>query len=299
MLPSRPLTRALSQLHSNEEIARALNSMQPLLHQHKLQWQDHGRHPDCQFTSFIHASKKTIPAMAEIMDVRRACKNWLLAHPPPLVVSLTDWHGQTNLFGYWDNNRKQGNEHSLRGLAGAFATRINVIVVMTTGYHIKQYNPPENIQHLQEVWLIFLDLENTLHYLSTIPDMALSIPPPPPSTTRGANGNSARSRRATGSSEPINDPALAVGSSSRAGHSVPAMQTPNASQGASQDSQPIIEDIFENIQHVQGDFVYRLIQNGTLKFLHQIYKAGTLWTPRDYRIQRTSPSEEAYKEFTE
>ena len=129
--------------------------------------------------------------------------------------------------------------------------------------------------------------------------MSLSIPPPPPSTTREANGNSARSRRATGFSEPINDPARTVGSSSRAVHSVPEMQTPNTPQGASQDSQPIIEDIFENIQHVQGDFVYRLIQNGALKFLQQIYKAGTLWTPRDYRIQRTSPSEEDYKEFTE
>ena len=68
---SRPLTRAISQLHSNEEITRALNSIQPLFHQDKLQWQDHGRRPDCQFTSFIHASKKTIPVMAEIMDVRR------------------------------------------------------------------------------------------------------------------------------------------------------------------------------------------------------------------------------------
>ena len=44
--------------------------------------------------------------------------------------------------------------------------------------------------------------------------------------------------------------------------------------------------------------MYRLIQNGALKFLQQIYKAGALWTPRDCRIQRTSPGEEAYKEFT-
>jgi hypothetical protein len=47
---------------------------------------------------------------------------------------------------------------------------------------------------------------------------------------------------------------------------------------------------------VQGDFVHRLIQNGALKFLQQIYKTGTLWKPRDYRIQRTSPTEEAYKD---
>jgi hypothetical protein len=233
------------------------------------------------------------------MAFRKACKNWLLAHPPPLVVSATDWRHQIMSFGFGETKiRKQGNEHSLRGLAGAFSTRINVIVVTTSGHHIQQYNPPENIQHLQELWLIYMDLENTRHYLSTIPDMALSIPPPPPPTRRGANGNPARSRRATGSSESINDPALAVGSSSRVVDSVPARQTPSATQGASQDSQPIIEDIFANINHVQGDFVHRLIQNGALKFLQQIYKTGTLWKPRDCRIQRTSPTEEAYKEFT-
>jgi hypothetical protein len=32
---------------------------------------------------------------------------------------------------------------------------------------------------------------------------------------------------------------------------------------------PIIEDIFTTIHHVQGDFVHRLVQNGTLKFLEQ------------------------------
>jgi hypothetical protein len=48
----------------------------------------------------------------------------------------------------------------------------------------------------------------------------------------------------------------------------------------------------------QDDFVHRLIQNGTLKFLQQTYKSETLWTPRDCRILRTSPSEESYKEFT-
>jgi hypothetical protein len=40
------------------------------------------------------------------------------------------------------------------------------------------------------------------------------------------------------------------------------MQTPSASQGASQDSQAFIEDIFADINHVQGDFVHR--QNSTL-----------------------------------
>jgi len=48
-------------------------------------------------------------------------------------------------FGFSDINfRKQGNEHSLRGLAGAFTTRINVIIVTTSGHHIVQHNPPDN-----------------------------------------------------------------------------------------------------------------------------------------------------------
>jgi hypothetical protein len=156
-------------------------------------------------------------------------------------------------FGYGDTKfRKQGNEHSLCGLSGAFSTRINVIVVTTSGHHIQQYNPPVNIQYPQELWLIYMDLENTCHYLSTIPlpDMDLSIPPPPPTTKRGANGHQTRSRRVTCSSESINDPALPVGSSSRVTDSVPARQTPRATQGASQDSQPIMEDIFANINHV-------------------------------------------------
>jgi hypothetical protein len=117
------------------------------------------------------------------MEVRKACKNWLLAYPSPLVESVTNWRDQTMPFGFGTINiRKQGNEHSLCGLAGAFSSRINVIVVMTSGHHIQQYTPPENIQHLQELWLIYMDLENTRHYLSTIPDMTLSIPPPPPPT---------------------------------------------------------------------------------------------------------------------
>ncbi len=51
---TRSCTRALLRIHQNEKIARALQSTQPLLDQHKFQWHDHGRHPDCQFTSSIH-----------------------------------------------------------------------------------------------------------------------------------------------------------------------------------------------------------------------------------------------------
>jgi hypothetical protein len=83
------------------------------------------------------------------------------------------------------------------------------------------------------VWLIYMDLENTSHYVSTIPDLALSIPPPPPLTTRSVNGNSARTRRTISSMELINDHTPAVGSRSRVSDSVPAELTPSVSQEAS------------------------------------------------------------------
>jgi hypothetical protein len=86
----------------------------------------------------------------------------------------------------WPQFRKQGTEHSLHGLTGVFSTRINVIVVTTSGHHIQKYNPPENIQHTQELWFIYMDLENTCHYLSTTPNMTRL------SGTSGLSGNSWR-----------------------------------------------------------------------------------------------------------
>ena len=79
-----------------------------------------------------------------------------------------------------------------------------------------------------------------------------------------------------GSTEPINDPTPAVVSSPRIPDPIPLVQTPSISQGTSQDPQPISEDIFANIQYVQGDSVHRLIQNGALNFIQQTYKEGTL-----------------------
>ena len=149
-------------LHQNVEIAHALHSIQHILDQHQLVWHDQGRHPDCQFTSFIHATKKTV----EILTVRRACRNWLLANPPPLVESVTAWCDRIKAFGLGTEKRKQGDEHSLRGLAGAFATSINVIIVTTLGYRTVQYNPPNNRPHSEVIWLIYLDLEHIRHITS-------------------------------------------------------------------------------------------------------------------------------------
>ena len=138
-------------LHQNVEIAHALHSIQHILDQHQLVWHDQGRHPDCQFTSFIHATKKAVPGLDEIMAVRRACKNWLLVNPPPLVESVTDWFDRIKAFGFATEKRKQGDEHSLRGLAGAFATSINVIIVTTLGHRTVQYNPPNNRPHSEVI----------------------------------------------------------------------------------------------------------------------------------------------------
>ena len=222
MRRTRSRHHAILQLHSNEEIARALHSIQPLLVQHQLQWHDIGRNPDCQFASFIHASEEKVPEQEQIIQVRRAVRNWLLAHQLSLLDTVSEWRDRVMAFGFATELRKQGNEYSLCALAACFTTRINLITVSTSGHHTQAYCPPDNIQPTKEIWMLYMNLEHTRHYLSTtkIQNLAPTIPPPPPPTTRGANGTSARARRATGSTEPINDPAQAVGSSSRVDVSV-------------------------------------------------------------------------------
>ena len=182
LLRTRSRTRAILQLHPNEEITHALHSIQPLLAQHQLQWHDYGRSPDCQFTSFIHASKKTIPALEEIMEVRRACRNWLFVNPPSSGESESEWQNSLN------GTRKQGDEHSMRGLAGAFATRINLIIVRSSEHFLRKYNPPANIPHSEEIWKIYLDFAHTRHYLSTT-KILNGVPSIPLPNTRSANGN--------------------------------------------------------------------------------------------------------------
>ena len=151
MQRTRSETQGGLPLHPNEKIAHAFHSIPHLLDQHQLVWHDHGRHPDCQFTSFIHVTKKTVPGLDEIMTVRRDCKNCLLVNPPPLVESVTDWCDRIKDFDFGNEKRKQGDEHSLCGLAGAFGTRINVIIVTTSVYHTEQYNPPRNRTTSEEI----------------------------------------------------------------------------------------------------------------------------------------------------
>ena len=105
-------TQVVLPLHPNEEIALSLHSIQPLLDQHQLQWHDYGRIPDCQFTSFIHASKKTVPALEVIMEVRRAVRNCLFVHPPLLVNQSQN--GKTvsrHLVSTTEPGKKETNTH--------------------------------------------------------------------------------------------------------------------------------------------------------------------------------------------
>ena len=167
---SRTLTRSLSKAtgpaHSNKRIDDALQSIRSLLAEKHLAWHDTGRHPDCQFTSFIHSTQKIEPDLKQILDTRRKCRDWLFRNPPESVVSPSEWRDSVKSFGISDN-RKQGDENSLRGLAGAYGIPINVIIVGASSHHTKTYNP-ENKPLDNEIWLIYLDLPNMRHYMSTL-----------------------------------------------------------------------------------------------------------------------------------
>ncbi len=63
----------------------------------------------------------------------------------------TDCRDRIKDFDFGNEKRKQGDEHSLCGLAGAFGTRINVIIVTTSVYHTEQYNPPSNHTTSEEI----------------------------------------------------------------------------------------------------------------------------------------------------
>ncbi len=197
------------------------------------------------------------PEHEQIIQVRRAVRSWLLAHQLSLVDTVTEWRDRVMAFGFATELRKQGNEHSLCAMAACFTTRINLITVSTSGHHIQEYCPPGNIQPTKEIWMLYMNLEHTRHYLSTtkIYNLAPTLPPFSTPSRRGANGSVAGTRRATSSTELPNGHTPAVRSSSRVAASVPAALNPIGSQEVSQVSQPITEDIFENIQHVQGDFV--------------------------------------------
>ena len=152
MRRTRSQTRATWPSHPNKHTDAALQSIRHILDEHDLTWHDKGRDPDCQFTSFIHARENKEPAETLIQKCRQTCKKWLLEHPPQNdEFTKTEWQDIVLRFGYASAKRKRGNEHSLRGLTGAYETRINVIIVTRTSNSTVQYNPPPNIPHTDEI----------------------------------------------------------------------------------------------------------------------------------------------------
>jgi hypothetical protein len=206
----------------------------------------------------------------------------------------TEWQDIVMRLGYADAKRKRGNEHSLRGLAGAYETGINVIIVSQTSNSTVQYNPPPNIPHTDEIWLIYLSLPHTGHYLSTT-KIGLTRHELTSARDGEAAGNAAEIRRASGSMESPYDLALEAISGPRILISTPTL---GVSQGTPQVFVSANIEIFANIQHVPGDFVHRLYQHGAFMFIYQTFIDGNLWKPRDCRVRRTAPSEESCKEFT-
>ena len=200
MRRTRSQTRETWPSHSNKHTDAALNLIHHILDAHDLIWHDKGRDPDCQFASFIHSKEKKEPAETLIQECRRNCRDWLLNHPPPVTeFTKTDWQDRVKRYGFAMAGRKRGDEHSLRGLAGAYATRINVIIVNSPSSHrTEKYDPPPTIPHTDEIWLIYLGLPHTRHYLSTTkightgPELTLA-------PAGEAAGNATEIRRATGS----------------------------------------------------------------------------------------------------
>ncbi len=158
---------------------------------------------------------------------RREVKNWLFTHPTPLVESCSKWEDQQKALGVNNEIRKQGDEHSLCGLPGVFTTRIHVIIIRTLGHRIMEYNSSRK----HSAWRgTMVDLLGPwkypplpVHY--KVPEnCSVTTPSIPPPTTRVARGNSERTRRATGSTEPINDPDPVVWCTSRITDSIPPDQ---------------------------------------------------------------------------
>jgi hypothetical protein len=158
---------------------------------------------------------------------------------------------------------KRGNEHSLRGLTGAHETRINVIIVTSSSNNTVQYNLPLNIPHTDEIWLIYLSLPHTYHYLSTT-KIGLTGHELTVARAGESAGNTTETQRVSGPTESFHDLALEAISSPRM--SVPiSTPTLGISQGTPQVFASSNINIFSNIQHVPGDFVHHLYQHGSFQ----------------------------------
>ena len=125
----------------NEQAVADLPCIQHILDANRLTWSDVGLHPDCQFASFIHASQQQEPTWDLIIDTPRKCRNWLRVNPPDDIFpeACTKRCNEDSIFkpGLVTTKRREGDEHTLPGLAGVYQYRINIIVVSSNHQRTK------------------------------------------------------------------------------------------------------------------------------------------------------------------
>jgi hypothetical protein len=124
----------------NEEVVAALPCIQHILDANRRTWPDVGHHVDCPFASFIHASQQQEPTRDPIIDTP---EKWscLRLNPPDDFFPET-WTKRCNEYsifkpGLVTTKKREGDEHTLRGLAGVYQCRINIIVVSSNPQHTK------------------------------------------------------------------------------------------------------------------------------------------------------------------
>ena len=141
---------------------------------HRLTWSDAGHHPDCPFASFIHASQQQEPTWDPIIDTRRKCRSWLRSNSPDYFFpeACTKRCNEYSIFkpGLLTTKRREGDEHTLRGLAGVYQCRINILVVSSNHHHTKTTPLPSRNNHLVTVSLISPMFKATLStiYISRV-----------------------------------------------------------------------------------------------------------------------------------
>ena len=130
----------------NEQAVADLPCIQHILDANRLTWSDVGLHPDCPFASFIHASQQQEPTWDLIIDTRRKCRSWLRRNPPHdfFPEACTKRCNEYSTFnpGLVANKRREGDEPTVRGLAGVCQCRINIIVVSSNHHHTKKSPSP-------------------------------------------------------------------------------------------------------------------------------------------------------------
>ena len=137
----------------------ALPCIQLVFDATRITWSDVGLyHPDCPFACFIHASPQQEPTWDLIINTPRKCRSWLGLNPPDDFFPEA-WTKRSNEYSIFNpglvaNKRREGDEHTLRGLAGVHQFRINIIVVSSNHHHAKTIPLPSRNNHLVTFSLI-------------------------------------------------------------------------------------------------------------------------------------------------